>query len=135
MKAQAAMFSCLKSAFSTSFKTTPDISLLPLSFRPWLQNTPTCYPHSPWVIKMEGFQKKKEKNEEWFTDPVYSHFGGYKMCLNVDANGYGEGKGTHESVFVYLMRGDNDNHLKWPFKGTIKVSLLNQLEDNACLVT
>ena len=27
------------------------------------------------------------------------------------------------------MRGDNDDNLKWPFKGTIKVSLLNQLED------
>ena len=78
---------------------------------------------------MEGFQKKKEKNEEWFTDPVYSHFGGYKMCLKVYANGYGCGKGTHVSVYVTLMRGDNDNHLKWPFKGTIKVSLLNQLED------
>ena len=27
------------------------------------------------------------------------------------------------------MRGDNDDNLKWPFKGTIIVSLLNQLED------
>ena len=33
------------------------------------------------------------------------------------------------SVYAYLMRGDNDDNLKWPFKGTIKVSLLNQLED------
>ena len=33
------------------------------------------------------------------------------------------------SVYVYLMQGDNDNNLKWPFEGTIKVSLLNQLED------
>ena len=129
MKAQATMFSCLKYAFSASFKTTPDVSMLPLSFRPWLQNIPTCYPCPPWVIKMGGFQEKKEKNEEWFSDPVFSHFGGYKMCLNVDANGYGDGEGTHVSVFTYLMRGDNDDHLKWPFKGTIKVTLLNQLED------
>ena len=82
----------------------------------------------PWVIEMTGFQEKK-KNEQWFSDPVYSHFGGYKMCLRVDANGYGVAKGTHVSVFVHLMRGDNDDKLKWPFKGTIKVSLLNQLED------
>ena len=129
MKAQATMFSCLKCAFSASFKTTPDISLLPLSFRPWLLNTPTCYPRPPWIIKMEGFQEKKEKQVEWFSDPVYSHFGGYKMCLRVDANGNGDGEGTHVSVFAYLMRGDNDANLKWPFKGTIKVSLLNQLED------
>ena len=106
-----------------------DINRFPIPFRPWLQNMPTCYPHPPWIIKMVGFQVKKKYNMQWFSDPVYSHFGGYKMCLGVDANGNGEGKGTHVSVFTYLMRGDNDNNLKWPFSGTIKVSLLNQLED------
>ena len=130
VEAQAAMFSCLQSAFSTSFKTTPDISHLPLPFRPWLQNPPTCYPRPPWVFKREGFQEKLDNNTQyWFTGPVYSHFGGYKMCLNVVANGYAGGEGTHVSVYIYLMRGDNDDNLKWPFKGTIKVSLLNQLED------
>ena len=48
------------------------------------------------------------------------------MCLRVDANGQ---FATRVSVYVYLMRGDNDDNLKWPFKGTINVSLLNQLED------
>ena len=108
---------------------TPDTNRLPLLFRPWLQNTPTCYPCPPWVNKMEEFQEEKEKNEVWYSDPVYSHFGGYKMCLKVYANGDDDGKGTHVSVYVYLMRGDNDGNLKWPFIGTIKVSLLNQLED------
>ena len=103
-------------------------SSLPLPFCNWLQTTPTSYPRPPWVIKMEGFQEKKPKND-WFSDPVYSHFGGYKMCLNVCANGNGDVKGTHVSVFICMMRGDNDDNLKWPFKGTIKVSLLNQLED------
>ena len=101
-------------------------SHLLLTLRPWLQNIPTCYPCVKWVIKMEGFQEKKENNYQWVSDPVYSHFGGYKMCLRVDANG---GKGTYVSLFVLLMRGDNDDNLKWPFKGTIKVCLLNQLED------
>ena len=108
------------------YGNTPNI---PLPFRPWLQNTPTSYPRPKWVIKMEGFQEKKEKNELCYSDPVYSHFGGYKMCLSVDANGQGRGQGTHVSAFVNLMQGDNDDNLKWPFKGTIKVSLLNQLED------
>ena len=49
------------------------ISHIPAPFHPWLQNTPTCYPHPPWVMKMKGFQEKKEKNEGWFSDPVYSH--------------------------------------------------------------
>ena len=105
-----------------------DTSRLPNPYRRWLRNTPTCYPRPPWVIKMKGFHEKKEKNEVWFSDPVYSHFGGYKMCLKVYANGVGEGKGTHVSVYIYLMLGGNDDNLKWPFKGTMKVSLLNQLE-------
>ena len=104
--------------------STPDI---PLPLRPWLQNTPTCYPRPHWVIKMEGFEEKKENDEVWYSDPVHSHFGGYKMCLRVYANGAGDV--TNVSVHVFLMRGDNDDNLKWPFKGTIKVSLLNQLED------
>ena len=108
----------------------PDTSQLPMTFRHWLQNTPTCYPRPPWVIKMEGFQEKKVTNCRWFSDPVHSHFGGYKMCLRVDANGHNDGKGTHVSVFVFLMRGDNDCNLAWPFKGTITVSLLNQLKDS-----
>ena len=103
--------------------------LLPLPFCTWLQNTPTCYPRPPWVIKMEGFQEKKEKKEEWHSDPVHSHFGGYKMCLKLFANGNKLAQGTHVSLYITLMRGDNDDNLKWPFKGTIKVSLLNQLED------
>ena len=100
-----------------------------LPFRPWLQNTPTCYPIPPWVIKMEGFQEKKENDEEWYSDPVYSHFGGYKMCVCLYANGHKEGRGTHVSLFICFMQGDNDDNLKWPFKGTIEVSLLNQLVD------
>ena len=104
-------------------------SSLPLPFCYWFQTTPTCYPCPPWVIKMEGFQEKKENDEDWYNDPVYSHFGGYKMCLRVHANGVLDWIGTHVSVSIKLMRGDNDDNLKWPFKGTIKVSLLNQLED------
>ena len=103
---------------------------VPLEQKKWLQNEVLWKePVPPWVVKMEGFQEKKESDEKWFGDPVYSHFGGYKMCLCVYANGNGNGKSTHVSAFVFLMRGDNDDNLAWPFKGTIKVSLLNQLED------
>ena len=103
---------------------------MPLEQKKWLQNEVLQKePVPPWVVKMEGFQEKMENDEIWYSDPVYSHFGGYKMCLRVDANGFEDGKGTHVSVYIYLMRGDNDDSLKWPFKGTIKVSLLNQLED------
>lgn len=52
------------------------------------------------------------------------------MYLSVNANGHGRGKGTHVSVFAYLMRGEFDNHVKLPFRGHVTVSLLNWLEVN-----
>ena len=51
------------------------------------------------------------------------------MCLRVDANGKHGDEGTHVSVYVYLMKGPNDDSLSWPFTGTVTVELLNQLED------
>ena len=104
-------------------------SPLPIPFRPWFHTIPTCYLRQPWVIKIEDFQEKMKNGEVWFSDPVYSRFGGYKMCLKVSAHELRDGQGTHMSVLIYWMRGDNDANLKWPFRGTIKVSLLNQLED------
>jgi len=35
----------------------------------------------------------------------------------------------HLAVFVYFMSGKNDDNLVWPFRGKVKVTLLNQLED------
>ena len=129
MESQLAMFQSLGMLFQSPTHIRPDVTSLPLSFRPWLQITPTCYPRPPWVVKLEGFEEKKRNEEIWHSDPVYSHFGGYKMFLRIDLHGQGSGKGTHVSVYVLLMKGDNDDNLKFPFKGHIVVSLLNQLED------
>ena len=131
METGAAAMQQLCGIIQCGFSTT--IFSFPLAHRPWFQNTPSRYPRPPWVVKMDGF-KKKVNSEWWFSDPLYSHFGGYKMCLRVVANGDGDVEGSHVSVFN-LMKGANDDNLKWPFKGTIKVSLLNQLEDGQCYMT
>ena len=83
----------------------------------------------PVTIKMAGFDELKKKDTIWYSRPFYTGMGGYKMGLRVDANGYFNCKGTHISVFTYLMRGDFDSHLKWPFRGTVTFQLVNQLED------
>ena len=77
----------------------------------------------PVDITMDGFEDHKKKSDEWHSTPFYSHIGGYKMCLSVNANGYGNGKGTHMSLYVHLMKGDYDDHLKWPFNGDITIEL------------
>ena len=50
------------------------------------------------------------------------------MCLRIDANGWGIGRGTHVSVSVFMMKGEFDSHLQWPFKGEVTVQLVNQRE-------
>ena len=83
----------------------------------------------PVTIKMAGFDELKKKGTTWNSRPFYTGMGGYKMCLSVDAYGEGDGAGTHVSVFTCLMRGEFDSHLKWPFRGTVTIQLVNQLED------
>ena len=129
MEFQLVLAQSLSECMRTKSLDSADVTSLPLSFRPWLQNTPTCYPRPPWVVKLEGFKEKKRNDEIWYCDPVYSHFGGYKMCFCVYPDGYGSSKGTHVFVLAYLMKGDNDNNLNFTFKGRIIASLLNQLED------
>ena len=80
-------------------------------------------PFPPVDIVMDGFEKHKKSNDAWYSPPFYTHLGGYRMCLRVDANGYGDGKGTHVSVFVYLTRGEFDDLLKWPFRGDVTIQL------------
>jgi TNF receptor-associated factor 4 len=81
---------------------------------------------APVNLFLAEFTQKRKNNQRWKSFPFYTHPRGYKMCLEICANGYGMGLGTHVSVFVYLMRGEFDFHLKWPFKGDIFVRLLNQ---------
>ena len=85
---------------------------------------------APIELIMSKFKLHKRNSNHWFSPPFYTHPQGYKMCLSVYANGSGKGEGTHVSVFAYLMRGEFDDHLKWPFQGYITVTMLNQLEDN-----
>ena len=80
----------------------------------------------PPEIVLDNFEKLKNKNKRWYCSPFYTHIGGYKMCLRIDANGCGSGENTHVSVAVHMMKGEFDSHLQWPFKGEITVQLVNQ---------
>ena len=80
-------------------------------------------------IRFGEFNKRKSNNEEWCSPGFYTSPGGYKMSLDVDANGSGNGKGTHVSYYIFLMSGEYDDVLEWPFQGEVTIELLNQLED------
>ena len=80
----------------------------------------------PPTFIMTNFSHRKDSGEEWYSPPFYSHIGGYKMCLGVVANGWGQGAGTHVSAANYLMRGEYDDDLLWPFRGEITFQLINR---------
>lgn len=84
----------------------------------------------PVRFTMEGFEKHKRDDNRWFSPPFYSHKCGYRLCLRIDANGDGKGRGTHITVAICLMKGQYDDFLKWPFRGRITIHLLNQLDDS-----
>ena len=56
------------------------------------------------------------------------------MCVGVAAQGVpttrSETKGSHLAISVYLMKGEYDDSLKWPFRGEVTIQLLNQLDDD-----
>ena len=84
----------------------------------------------PLVFKLPDFSDLQDDDDDWHSTGFYSHQGGYKMCLRVYTNGCTDVRGTHISCYVYLMKGDYDDGLEWPFRGTIHVQILNQLKDD-----
>ena len=91
-------------------------------------------PVCPVILKWSGYEAimrnaKEGRNEFYYMRPFYTYVGGYRMQLRVHPNGTNNGKNTHMSVHCHLMPGRNDDSLIWPFKGTICVSILNQVED------
>ena len=96
-------------------------------------NTPN--PVCPVIIKWPDYSGMKQVAKDaksssrlskgYYTRPFYTHHNGYKMQLCV----YPCGEDNSISVYCHLMQGENDDHLKWPYKGTIMITLLNQLEN------
>ena len=82
-----------------------------------------------YIFKFPEFHQHCLHNREWYSPPFYTHPGGYKICINVDANGCLDRTDTYVSVYAYLMKGRNDDNLPWPFTGEVTVTLLNQLEN------
>lgn len=83
----------------------------------------------PVTFVMTNVLQYVRDDDYWFSPPFYSHPQGYKMCFSVVPNGWGIAKGIYLSSYVYMMRGEFDDDLKWPFRGEVTIRLLNQDED------
>ena len=79
----------------------------------------------PVYRTVKEYNQLKANNQSIYTDPFYTAQGGYKMIMRVYPNGAGSCRGTHLSVFISLMKGENDNTLSFPINGIFKIKLLN----------
>ena len=84
----------------------------------------------PIDLVMANFHKHKKTDQYWESPVFLSHNNGYEMCVRVRANGYADGRGTHLSVFLHLMKGSHDHILQWPFEGEIKLRLCNEIKES-----
>ena len=82
----------------------------------------------PVVIKLAEFKKYRNNQCVRFSG-FYTRDGGYKMYLCTYPSGCAS-YDNYVTVSARLMKGDHDDHLTWPAKGTLTVQLLNQLSDS-----
>ena len=80
---------------------------------------------------IENFSKRKQSNEECISESFYSDENGYEMSLLVYPNGRDKWKNKYVSMFVHLMKGENDNKLTFPFRGDILVQIVNLRENKS----
>ena len=71
-------------------------------------------------------EKLKDKPGDWKSPAMYTHTGGYKFCIGVDANGSHLGRGKSIKVEMLTMPGEYGNWLKWPAKVDLTIELINQ---------
>ena len=83
----------------------------------------------PYYFTLHNFTHYRKHGLRWHSGPFYSCPLGYKMSIGVDADGNSGGHGTSVSLLVYLLRGEFDDHLKWPFRGSVTIQLLNERRD------
>ena len=85
----------------------------------------------PCTRTLYNYTAYKKTNSQWWSLPFYSRDKGYKLHAEGYANGVGSGKGTHLSLYVYLLKGEYDDQLQWPFNANITVQLLNWSGNNS----
>ena len=87
------------------------------------------------VVPFHAIMKKFDStSDNWYSDPFFTHPQGYRICLSAAVNKDGLGgeslrKLVIIQVSIYILHGEYDDCLKWPFQGNITVQLLNQMDN------
>ena len=79
-------------------------------------------------FKSRIWQAKTSSKLWFFCESFFMAPYGYKMCIAICPNG-NPAQNTHLSVFVHLLRSNNDDLLPWPFKQKVEFVLVDQQDD------
>ncbi len=83
----------------------------------------------PVDIVMTDFSLWQMENREWCSPPFYIK--GHKLCMTIYADGDPTKRSATPSsrgslsLYVHILKGDQDDELNWPFRSTIIVKLLH----------
>ena len=88
----------------------------------------------PYMWKINDFtktQRDARRGKELFIESGHFFTGPdrYKLMLHMYPNGSRDGKNTHVSVYLYLLKGKYDAVLPWPFRKTVTFTLIDQQEN------
>jgi len=83
----------------------------------------------PVIVKISDFMQKMKKKEQWDSGLFFLYETEYEVCLTVYPGGYEDGDDSHLSVYLYIMKS-NDDKSKRPLKGTFVIEILDQLLRN-----
>ena len=76
----------------------------------------------------EALRKAKSGKEARVDSPPF-YACGYKCKLRLNPNGFNTGEHTHLSIYLRIMKGENDAFLTWPFQKKVQVTLIDQQEN------
>lgn len=84
----------------------------------------------PYEFRMENFLSYKG-GPVVYSPVFYTHSLGYKFRLKVFRTQYSKvmSLDAFTSIYVEIMAGPFDDTLKWPFKGSVTVQIVNQLSE------
>ena len=79
-----------------------------------------------FIFKITDVAQHRKNETPIFTDAVYSYLQERIVGIRIYPQGVGTGRGTHVALFIHMIKGDFDNSLVWPFRGTVTISVLDQ---------
>ena len=73
----------------------------------------------------EALRKAKSRKKTRVGNPSF-YACGYKCKLVLNPNNVDTGEYTHLSIYIRIMKGENDILLTWPFQKKVKFTLIDQ---------